>query len=145
MEGVLRNMPIPSVKWVLRNMPTLNRHDIHSNTITRLVMDGQSVLCTIADVINHQEPTLVVISIQTATKLRREAPLDTVEFVLKQRASKGGEIGHCSSLCFAPAPQPTHARPAIRCTAQHVRPLRPRAPALRGVARQSLFCVYSAP
>ncbi len=37
MEGVLRNMPIPSVKWVLRNTPTLNRNDLHSKAITHLV------------------------------------------------------------------------------------------------------------
>ena len=55
-------------------------------------MDGQSVLCPIADLFNHQEPTHVVISIQKANKIKREGPLDTVEVVLKQRATKGGEI-----------------------------------------------------
>jgi hypothetical protein len=55
-------------------------------------MDGQNVLCPIADLFNHQEPTHVVISIQKEHKVKREGPLDTVEVVLKRRASKGEEI-----------------------------------------------------
>jgi hypothetical protein len=55
-------------------------------------MDGQYVLCPIADLFNHQEPTHVVISIQKSNKIKQEGPLDTVEVVLKRSAFKGEEV-----------------------------------------------------
>jgi hypothetical protein len=55
-------------------------------------MDGQYVLCPIADLFNHEEPTHVVISIQKSNKIKQEGPLDTVEVVLKRSATQEGEI-----------------------------------------------------
>ena len=55
-------------------------------------MEGQYVLCPIADLFNHEEPTHVVISIQKSNKIKQEGPLDTVEVVLKRTATEGGEI-----------------------------------------------------
>ena len=61
-------------------------------------MDGQSVLCPIADLFNHQEPTHVVISIQKANRIKREGHLDTVEVILNRTATKGEEVFNGSRL-----------------------------------------------
>ncbi len=52
--------------------------------------DGQSVLCPIADLFNHQEPTHVGISIRRAN--RKEKDLDVVEVVLERTAAKDEEV-----------------------------------------------------
>ena len=62
-------------------------------------MDGLSVLCPIADLFNHQEPTHVVISIQKANRIKREGHLDTVEVILNRAATKGEEVFNGSRLC----------------------------------------------
>ena len=55
-------------------------------------MDGQSVLCPIADLFNHEEPTHVVISIQKKNRIKREGQLDAVEVILNRTATKGEEV-----------------------------------------------------
>ncbi len=89
--------------------------------------DGQSVLCPIADLFNHQEPTHVGISIRRAVRAdRKEKDLDVVEVVLERAAAKGEEVfnGMCTlTLCVAAvfaefsnnvASQPTRGRRAFR-------------------------------
>ncbi len=54
---------------------------------------GQIIMCPVADLFNHQEPTHVIMRI-----IKQEEPLDTLEVVLKRRASKGEEIFYGARL-----------------------------------------------
>jgi hypothetical protein len=55
--------------------------------------DGKSVLCPIADLFNHQEPTHVLISIRKdSTKATDSKDLSVVEVVLDRAAEKGEEV-----------------------------------------------------
>lgn len=53
--------------------------------------DGQSVLCPIADLFNHQEPTHVVISIRKKIE-NTSSDLSVVEVILERTAAKGDEV-----------------------------------------------------
>jgi hypothetical protein len=54
--------------------------------------DGQSVLCPIADLFNHQEPTHVVISIRKDSARASDSNLSVVEVILERMAAKGEEV-----------------------------------------------------
>lgn len=54
--------------------------------------DGHSVLCPIADLFNHQEPTHVVISIRKDAAAAKDANLSVVEVILERAAAKGEEV-----------------------------------------------------
>ena len=82
-------------------------------------MDGQDVLCPIADLFYRQEPTHVVISIQKSNKIKQEGPLDTVEVVLKRTATKGGEIFY-SALFFLHSPFVALLTLARNCVAAYI-------------------------
>ena len=54
--------------------------------------DGQSVLCPIADLFNHQEPTHAVISIRKKKGDQSKVDLDVVEVILDRAVEKGEEV-----------------------------------------------------
>lgn len=54
--------------------------------------DGNSVLCPIADLFNHQEPTHVGISIRKNSALAGDSNLSLVEVILVRAAAKGEEV-----------------------------------------------------
>jgi hypothetical protein len=54
--------------------------------------DGKSVLCPIADLFNHQEPTHVSISIRKGAVHTGDSNLSVAEVVLERTAAKGEEV-----------------------------------------------------
>jgi hypothetical protein len=53
---------------------------------------GKSVLCPIADLFNHQEPTHVVISIRKGAAHASDSDVSVVEVILERAAAKGEEV-----------------------------------------------------
>ena len=78
--------------------------------------DGKSVLCPIADLFNHQEPTHVGISIRRGAAHTGDSNLSVVEVVLERAAAKGEEVFNGkrtprASVVFSVNPAPRSVRP----------------------------------
>jgi hypothetical protein len=86
--------------------------------------DGNSVLCPIADLFNHQEPTHVAISIRKDSALAGDSNLSVVEVVLERTAAKGEEVFNgtfvLQALCWTIPPICTAAYSRNTCIPRFV-------------------------